>query len=698
MGGQGEAMNLTEFERIVHKEAARSQYGSALDVAPLLHDFHNERPGVDPVEMFNATVHRSAMDMADWMAHEVSIFADTIQTIVQEVLRPGIEWKERFAAKCMVCDYESKEEADVCPTCGSDKMRGPDKAELRLFSRLDGTSFIDRANDNGQSLMDILNLCVRNTVVFDRPAVLMVDAYVTDDAGEVQQRYPQEILALDPRFIQTIYDRTNGRLGDGTRVCLQHRDQGQTGDTCRDCGMKLYDVHYRSLATGNSRSYIQGEVITASLYHPYLLSGFPLVLREANEMLAYYYLSLRVRRYYEKGRPPGIIGLKTNNTESAYAEWQKVLAAIKEDPYYVPLLASDTTAGGHVLEFVSLMQDPNADMLAVKEEIRQRHGSMFGVTVIYQNDTSSSGGLKNDLNLIRVTRNTAEWIRGFINSKILRPLVAGFQIRDHELVVKADDDEDKAAEIELKMKEAEYAKLMSDIGIEPTYTDGKWTFASGPVSKPQPQLLMPPSPLQNYAPAHNPQVPPALPVQQPVVKAAPEMTDEEYCDSLVSKAWFFSTKRQRLIEALAKMQKMSSFQDLSPQEAEEAYGKIIDIMSKDKWTVKEVRAALQRTYPQLPDVNADAIARTESMAVAGKARELDFIENDPPDATYRWQGPDDLRTTEACREAVKGSRGGMPLEELKAYLHRVAVEHGMRPRDWVLHPNERHRVVRVVHG
>jgi len=708
-------MNLMEFEGQVLRKAAHEDFGPMAG-DPLFRDLYNQRPGLDPIESFNTTVARPAMYLAAFFEQEVSIFADTVQTIVQETLRNGVEWKPRFASKCKLCDFESQEEIDKCPNCGSDQLREPNKSELRLFSRLDGTSFIDKANDNGQSLMDVLNLAVRNTVVFDKPVWLLINAYVTKPTGEVDRVYPQELLALDPRYVEPIYDRNSGRFGNGTRVCLRHRDESQAGDKCKTCGMKLYDIQYRSVATGAARSYVEGEVITGSLYHPFLITGYPLILKMADDMFAYHYIEKRIRKNFEKGRPPGMIGVKSSNPASLYAEWQKIQAKMKEDPSYVPIIACDAAGSGSPITYVNLMQDLNAYVLPMKEEIRQRHGSLFGVSIIYQNDTSNSGGLKNDLNLIRVTRNTIERMRGFVNDKMLRPLVRAFGIEDHDLIIKPDDDEDKAAELAMKQKEAEYAKTLADMGIGTEYIDGTWRFESGEVkSAPAPtnSLLSAPMPTTFQGSIELPNSPPVSFEQRAndiigptphVTKAMTagiediseaEMTDEVYCDSLISKT-FFKTKRQKLLEALGLTQRMSSFQNLSPQEAEGAYGKIIDIMSKAKWTVQEVRAALQRTYPQLPDANAEVIARTESMVIAGTARELDFQENNPPDAVYKWQGPDDKRTTDACREAVIGSKKGMRLQDLKEYLHTVAKSHGMRPRDWVLHPNERHRVVRVV--
>ena len=708
-------MNLMEFEGQVLRKAAHEDFGPMAG-DPLFRDLYNQRPGLDPIESFNTTVARPAMYLAAFFEQEVSIFADTVQTIVQETLRNGVEWKPRFASKCKLCDFESQEEIDKCPNCGSDQLREPNKSELRLFQRLDGTSFIDKANDNGQSLMDVLNLAVRNTVVFDKPVWLLINAYVTKPTGEVDRVYPQELLALDPRYVEPIYDRNSGRFGNGTRVCLRHRDESQAGDKCKTCGMKLYDIQYRSVATGAARSYVEGEVITGSLYHPFLITGYPLILKMADDMFAYHYIEKRIRKNFEKGRPPGMIGVKSSNPASLYAEWQKIQAKMKEDPSYVPIIACDAAGSGSPITYVNLMQDLNAYVLPMKEEIRQRHGSLFGVSIIYQNDTSNSGGLKNDLNLIRMTRNSVERMRGFVDDKLLRPLIRAFGIEDHDLIITPDDDEDKAAELAMKQKEAEYAKTLADMGIGTEYIDGTWRFESGEVkSAPAPtnSLLPAPVPTNVRGSIEFPNPPPVSFEQRAndIIGPAPhvtkamtagvedisetEMTDEEYCDSLVSKA-FFKTKRQKLLEALGLVQRMSSFQNLSPQEAEGAYGKIIDIMSKMKWTIREVRAALQRTYPQLPDTNAEAIARTETMVIAGTARELDFQENNPPDAIYKWQGPDDKRTTEACREAVNGSKNGMRLQDLKEYLHTVAKSHGMKPRDWVLHPNERHRVVRVV--
>jgi predicted Zn-ribbon and HTH transcriptional regulator len=688
-------LTLDEFEDKVIKQAIAENY-SPVAIDPMLKDLYGTRPGVDVVEMINATAARPMMELAAYFEANVSIFADMVQTIVQEVLRKGVEWKERFAQKCMLCDFESKEDVDKCPNCGSEHLRAPNKSELQLFSRLDGTTFIDRANENGQTLLEVLAMDVHNTVVFDRPYVLLIKAYVTKEDGTVDAAYVREFLSIDPRFIVPIFDRSSGRWGDGRKVCLEHRDSTVTADICSICGKRTYPITFQSTAVNNPRYFIAGEIVTGSLYYPGLVSGFPIALKMADELFTYLFLTKQTRVYYEKGRPPGLLAVRSNNPQSAYEFWTKVQAKMREDSSYTPMIASDSgTAGGKLVDFVSLIQDPNTYRLATKDDVRQRVGSMLGVSIIYQGDTSNSGGLKNDQNLFRVTRYTTQRHKRFLDDKILRPIVRAFGIVDHDLVIKEDDDEDRANRIEIELKEAELAEKMLGVGIGAEYENGKWTFDSGPAKKPaqeQPGIFPPANP---FSPA--PKAPEELEdddIDEGVGKSA-EMTDEEFCDSLVSKA-FFKTRRQRLLEALAKSQRMSSFKHLSPQEAEEAYGKLIDVMSKDKWTVKEASNALQHAYPDLPDANAEAIARTESMVIAGTARELDFKENNPPDARYKWQGPDDKRTTETCREAVKGSVDGMQLDELKAYLHQVAEAHGQKPRDWVLHPNERHRVVRKI--
>ncbi len=176
------------------------------------------------------------------------------------------------------------------------------------------------------------------------------------------------------------------------------------------------------------------------------------------------------------------------------------------------------------------------------------------------------------------------------------------------------------------------------------------------------------------------------------------LSHEEYVDYISPKP-FMKSSADYLIQALLKLQKWTEFEKLAPQEAEEVYRSIIGIMTREGgWSLDMVQRDLKKRFPQLTDYDAERIARTETSAIANKARELDFKDSQPEDTLYYWGGPDDDRTSGICREIKKILDGkGLPLEQLRTLCNEVAIKYGLKPRDWVLHPNERH-TIRIWYG
>src|SRR5574340_726623 len=96
-----------------------------------------------------------SLALAYHLEANVSIFADIVLTLKQEVSRRGMVWKPRFACKCPVCGSEYIEEKQQCD-CGCVLLQKPDRTQIQKFRNAAGKSFVESANLNGQSLESIL--------------------------------------------------------------------------------------------------------------------------------------------------------------------------------------------------------------------------------------------------------------------------------------------------------------------------------------------------------------------------------------------------------------------------------------------------------------------------------------------------------------------------------------------------------------
>ena len=181
------------------------------------------RPGLGVYEKAKDSEPRGLYNLAYYFEQECSIFSDIVLTIRQEVFRNGIAWKPAWALKCASCGETYEEEVESCE-CGSTDFREPDKNQLKLFERADGFSFLERANDNGQGLVEVLGNHCSHVTVTDNVYLLAIKAYVYGPDGDILVGTPKELLAVDPRELAKIYG-PDGRPGGQVWVCPEHRDR-----------------------------------------------------------------------------------------------------------------------------------------------------------------------------------------------------------------------------------------------------------------------------------------------------------------------------------------------------------------------------------------------------------------------------------------------------------------------------------------
>jgi hypothetical protein len=287
--------------------------------------------------------------------------------------------------------------------------------------------------------------------------------------GEELDRTPIEFISIDPRVIEKVYDDT-GAFNEDYKVCPEHRQQvhNKLETVCKTCGKKLKPVAYKTLMGKATNYYFADEVCHTPKYHANLVYGFPAIFLLDDEADTYMHMTRQTRNYYEKGRAKGFVTIPTNNLEQVRAEWTKTQEDMKKDPHKTPWLgfSPDTSAK---VEFIKLMEDPSEAMLAVKKDLRDRMGSYFGVSPIFQSDTAQSGGLNNEGMQFTVTNRAIEFGQSLWNLKIFPFVTACFGITDWVLQVRPNEEADRMAEIEAFSKELDNAIKMQQIGYIPEY-------------------------------------------------------------------------------------------------------------------------------------------------------------------------------------------------------------------------------------
>lgn len=161
--------------------------------------------------------------------------------------------------------------------------------------------------------------------------------------------------------------------------------------------------------------------------------------------------------------------------------------------------------------------------------------------------------------------------------------------------------------------------------------------------------------------------------------------------------------RTRLIEAIRDGAIFSTFETVPSSERFALQREFVNALSGDGtgWSIRELQNRLVDLLDGITPSQAETIARTELAAVTNEARRI-YYDEEIDDATFRWVGPDDHRTTEACEWLRDQTEDGVTMDrllELQEQVHNGEVSGidgfpGLEFRRFVVHPNERHTFVR----
>lgn len=439
-------------------------------------------PGLSQMDFLSEYNALEILDKAYWIYHNVSIITDISKTITDEVFRNGLEWKNCFVRKCTKCGHLLMENADSCPICTNTKLNEPDAKQQLLYYRADGTSYLDCANSFRQSLIAVLETMSMHVEIANRGVLLVTKYYVLDSSGKILLTIPDEIIALDPRYVQPVFNPHTGKLGDGSRTCICCRERKKLSvsqEFCPDCGKRTYEILYKTnMPQSPERYFISGELLMVSKYG-YELFGFPLVLNAEDDVILYYYLEKRPRLFYEKAKSPGILFIPTNNPQQLTGIWKAVSDDLEADPYHFPVISIPSDSNRSA-EFLKLLEDPSADHVAIKADVLRRIGSLYGVAPLWQNDTSTSGGLNNETQQLTISNRAFERGQRLFNDDVLPWLCEQFGITDYVLQLKPSEDADELRDAQLLSAKLDNVQKALQVGLNVKWNEGELEISGTP--------------------------------------------------------------------------------------------------------------------------------------------------------------------------------------------------------------------------
>tara|TARA_A100001201_G_scaffold36022_3_gene38045 strand:- start:605 stop:2317 length:1713 start_codon:yes stop_codon:yes gene_type:complete len=410
------------------------------------------------------------------MSTQSVILRTCITQLKNEIFRRGYVWEEKFTVKCADCGKEHKSATKQCIDCGSTNLEKPNPKQLTYAHK-----FMERyVNKSEQLFIDVLKELEDDLNIMDDAYLVLVKEYFMDSDSEIKMHRIKEIYRGDPVTMHIFADEL-GQKGVNGYTCLRHRNyfSEEAGGVCEECQGRLHPVHYVNRAKGDDQYFIKGEVLHFSKYSPSRLYGQSPVLTLWNHITTLIAMENYVNSSYTKARMPrGLLAVQTRNMDSMKSFWRSVKEKMEQDPHFIPVMGIEAEGGKGSVEWVNFMDSiKEMDYIAVKEDLRDRISAFYGVSKIFQNDPSTSGGLNNEGLQILVTNRAVEMAQTIWNNYVFPFVTEQFGITDWELKLPPSEEEDQVAEKRLREIEVGIAGQIKNLGFEVDMDDeGRFIF------------------------------------------------------------------------------------------------------------------------------------------------------------------------------------------------------------------------------
>ena len=416
------------------------------------------------------------------IVQQSTIVRTCITQLKQEIFRRGYTWEEKFVLKCQDCGKEHASPVKQCSDCNSTNLKKPDPKQLEYAKKfLDGY-----VNGAEQLFIDVLKELEDDLNIMDDAYLVIVKEYYLDNDSKVRMHRIKEVFRGDP-ITMHIFSNQLGERGKGGFVCLRHRDRVHTHQTelCETCNSELYPVHYVNRVNGEEQYFVKGEVVHFSKYSPSRLYGMSPIITLWNNVTTLIAMDNYVNSSYTKARmPKGLLAVQTRNMDSMKSFWRGVKEKMEQDPHFIPVMGIESEGGKGSVEWVKFMDSlKEMDYISVKDDLRDRISGFYGVSKVFMNDASASGGLNNEGMQILVTNRAVEMAQTTWNNYVFPFVTTQFGISDWELKLPPSEEEDEIAVLRKREMEVNIAGSIKNLGFEVDMDDeGRFTY-----TKPEPK-------------------------------------------------------------------------------------------------------------------------------------------------------------------------------------------------------------------
>ena len=383
-----------------------------------------------------------------------------IGTVNREVLRPGF---------------------DIIP-----KIENPSEDQKKMIE-----DFIGRSNGNNQALQEVFLQLGKDVDIFDDFfGVLSKDYYVDEKSGDIIGGEVQEFFRINPIFVDFLFSKDN-KLGydyNGQKIYFDIQDRSiKTYDKRnKKTNIQNAEAHFRVRSGSVYKYYNMSEIIHQSLHEPSLTRGHSPLRPLYNKTMSLIGMDYTIEKYYDRNeRQPGqLLFVNTTNFDTILKWWKQLRQKVQRNPTAIHPIPVNNAEGKQMVQHVDLRKALNEmQYTQVRDEIRRTISAFYGVSNIFTNDVSASGGLYNEGLQIKVTNRAVEVRQRMWNEKVLPWIFGQMGVTDYDVVLKSSKEEDQAFEVDLEAKKIANAEKLVAMGLKVRYEDGEFIMGDGNLEK-----------------------------------------------------------------------------------------------------------------------------------------------------------------------------------------------------------------------
>ena len=400
-----------------------------------------------------------------------------INHIIGEVFRRGIQWKPKFAAKCEACQIEFQDYLQVCSSCQGE-VTEPDFSQRAALE-----AFKADSNIFDQSLEEVLRQFWFDVNSIDIGWLYISKEYIEDGPVDVRSK-PLELRRIHPSLIEYDLD-TNGLPKNSHWVCFIHREQTYTeAGECEDCERKLVPAMYKMYRYGgqanatrannyasegqNITYLLDSEIIACRKFYTDELYGWSPIMTILDKALTLVGMDKNLYRYFwERNMPASMIMVFTDDPESMRREREHIAARMRQDPNYIPMVAVSTRQNRGRVEMVRLFHTlQEMDYLPVRNEIRERIASLWGVTPAWQGSPEAYGGLSSNTQQLAVMSRVVEHDQRLLEQKVFPNILEAFGVTDWVFELPSPEEKAEATKISFAQQRVSVATMLFQMGFD----------------------------------------------------------------------------------------------------------------------------------------------------------------------------------------------------------------------------------------